>query len=110
LRHSRAKTKKIPCTNIPIRHFTAMLRKDYLLWIRTWRRMLIEVLLPITIFLILVIIRKNIPVKTTPLGRDLTRYMVSLGPFANPERLGLGGWESEDQLYREGEKLTMKDN
>ena len=53
--------KRIPCTDIPIRHFYAMLKKDYLLWVRTWRRMLFEIAFPALIFVVLAVIRDNIP-------------------------------------------------
>lgn len=87
-----------------------MLRKDYLLWVRTWRRMSVEILFPVLIFVVLAVIRSTIPVKKLSVDRDLTRYMTSLGPLAQPERMGVGSWESEEQLFKEGSPLRMKDN
>lgn len=56
---------KIPLTSIPIRHLKAMIKKDYLLWIRTWRRMAFEIVFPMAIFVVFSLVRWAVPVEST---------------------------------------------
>jgi hypothetical protein len=52
--------KKLPCTDIPLRHFYAMLKKDALGWRRTWKRAMFEILLPSFVVWVMVIIRAKV--------------------------------------------------
>jgi hypothetical protein len=84
----------IPFTDIPIRHFKAMLKKDALLWIRSWRRMAFEIAFPMFVFFIIAAIRKFIPSQKEN-GTHLGYQTVSIGPFARPERVGIAGWKND---------------
>ena len=89
--------KRIPLTDIPIRHFKAMLKKDIILWTRSWRRMAFEIVFPILIFVVIAVIRKHIPVKISDSHNDLTRYIAPLSPLATPERVGISGWKDDNE-------------
>ena len=54
--HSSAKSRSIPFTGIPIAHFLAMLRKDYILWRRDRWKTASEIFVPVLLFVIVVII------------------------------------------------------
>lgn len=52
----------IPFTDIPLRHFYSMLKKDWIGWRRQWKRNMFEVLFPSLVVWMLVIIRLQVKV------------------------------------------------
>jgi hypothetical protein len=49
--------KNIPLTDIPVRHFYSMLKKDAIGWRRTWKRAMFEILFPSLVIWLMVVIR-----------------------------------------------------
>ena len=47
----------IPCTDIPVRHFKAMLKKEKISWKRNYKRSLLEVSVPCIMYVVLAVIR-----------------------------------------------------
>ena len=52
----------IPFTDIPLRHYYSMLKKDSIGWRRQWKRNMFEVLFPSLVIWMLVIIRLQVKV------------------------------------------------
>ena len=100
--------KRIPLTDIPIRHFQAMLKKDALLWIRSWRRMAFEIFFPVMIFVVIAIIRINIPIQIEVSNQMLENHMIPLSSLPTPERIGIAGWSDPNKTVGENTTLTEK--
>lgn len=95
--------KKIPCTDIPKRHFYAMLKKDAIGWRRTWKRAMFEVLLPSIVIWIMIIIRSKVKLEKRDSNWYLPNYSTMVSPWATPKGLGLSdGIKVPEGDYGEG--------
>lgn len=96
--------RKLPCTDIPLRHFYAMLKKDALGWRRTWKRAMFEILLPSIVIWIMVIIRQKVVQIKNENHWDLPQYATFVTPWSTPKGTGLsdGIKIPEGELYGEG--------
>lgn len=81
--------RKIPCTDIPYRHFKAMLKKDFINWRRNYRRSIMEIVFPMLVFVVLSAIRLSIQPSQQPYGRDIERHSAILMPMPDGARMGL---------------------
>lgn len=79
----------IPLTDIPLRHFYPMLKKDALGWRREYKRNLFEVLLPSLVIWMLVIIRLQVKVQNNPSHYKMDNYITFLGPWSTPYHTGI---------------------
>ena len=86
-----------------------MLRKDIILWFRSWRRMAFEIVFPVFVFIVIAIIRISIPIKSNESHQNLSRYMVPLSPLPTPDSAGVPWWKDEEEVVP-GEALKLKDN
>ena len=80
---------KIPCTDIPYRHFKAMLKKDIINWKRNYKRSIMEIVFPIIIFIIISCIRASISPMTKPFTKNVEKYSTILMPNPDSARLGI---------------------
>ena len=72
----------IPCTNIPVRHFKAMLKKEQISWKRNYKRSLLEVSVPCIMYVVLSIVRIFIQPETRNYnGVDLMSFANTLFPL-----------------------------
>jgi len=72
-----------------------MLKKDIILWQRSWRRMAFEIIFPMLIFVVISIIRIKIPIKTSQNPTNLARYAVPLSAFPSPDLVGIPWWKED---------------
>ena len=73
-------------------HFLAMIEKEAIIYKRNLRRSLMEIALPIFIFLLLALGRHNIdPRREVPFSfsHNMTSYLTTMVPMPNAERLGM---------------------
>ena len=100
--------KCIAFTDIPVRHFYAMLKKDAIGWRRTWKRAMFEVLFPSIVVWLLVIIRLQVKVQKIESPYTLTNYITFIGPWSTPFHAGVTKKKGHiDGMYNE--KLSNND-
>ena len=90
--------RKIPCTDIPYKHFKAMLKKDFINWRRNYKRSIMEIVFPVLIFVVLSAIRMGIKPSTKSYGRDYERHSAILMPQPDAARMGLTTPENSRNL------------
>ena len=105
----RALPSRIPLTDIPFRHFWAILKRDFIIWKRSWRRMAFEILFPTVIVVIMIAIRLSIPVNIEEYKRSLKWYSCSLEALSRPERMGLVTPSNRTETMINNPDITVRD-
>jgi hypothetical protein len=81
--------ENLPFTDIPVRHFYAMLKKDSIGWKRTWKRNMFEIIFPSIIVWLLVIIRLQVKAEREDSKWNLDQYITFVGPWSTPFHSGI---------------------
>jgi hypothetical protein len=65
----------------------ALVNKDYIEWKRDYKRSVLEIMLPVLVFITISVIRTQIPINI--MGATQINNSILLGPFPNSARMGL---------------------
>ena len=85
-----ANKEKLPFTEIPVRHFKALLRQEKLSWTRNYKRSLPEIFLPCIVFVAMAVIRWTMQPHFVDYKDDLSKYnsiFFSLPSMVRDERV-----------------------
>lgn len=85
-----ANKEKLPFTEIPVRHFKALLRQEKLCWIRNYKRSISEIFLPCIVFIAMAVIRMTMQPHLVEYKNDLSKYsstFFSLPSMVRDERV-----------------------
>lgn len=105
----RKRPSRLPCTDIPFRHFWAILKRDLIVWKRSWRRMAFEIIFPTAIVVVMIAIRLSIPVHTEEYKRSLKWYSCSLEALSRPERMGMVTPSNRTETMASNPDITVRD-
>ena len=85
-----ANKEKLPFTEIPVRHFKALLRQEKLCWIRNYKRSIAEIFMPCVVFVAIAVIRFTMQPHLVEYKDDLSKYsstFFSLPSMVRDERV-----------------------
>mgnify|MGYP000412039519 CR=1 FL=1 len=88
----------IACTDIPVRHFYAMIKKDAIGWRRQWKRAMFEIIFPSIVILMLGIVRLRVKPERADSYWHLDGHLTFVGPWSTPYHTGL----TKDKTPAEG--------